>query len=98
MKSGGVWGTRRTGKYGDKIDWLKLEDEMVNVSNDMYKKSPFQRETHDIDQQALRSIIYFQICSLKQHEFLLPRSRYSHRNIRESPKVYTNTGTCAISV
>jgi hypothetical protein len=80
LKSGGFWGTRRTGKYGDKIDWLKIEDEMVKVSTDMYKTSKFQRETHDIDQQALRVAVYPQICSLKQHEFPLPNGRQYSRS------------------
>jgi hypothetical protein len=47
---------------------------MVQVSIQRYKASPFERETHDIDQQALREVVYPTVCSKTQTEIELPRS------------------------
>ena len=71
--SGGFWGNKRTGKYGSVVDWIDLEKKMLEVSKEMFRTTNFQRETHDIDQQALRAVVYPTVCSKTQTEYNLPR-------------------------
>ena len=45
------------------IDWNDLETKILEVSKELYKRRPFKRETHDIDQQVLRAVVYTQSCA-----------------------------------
>jgi hypothetical protein len=71
--SGGLWGARRVGTYGDRINWRKIEDDILQISEHMYTQERFQRDTHDVDQKALKVVLYPRVCSLRQYEVQLPK-------------------------